>query len=279
MNSKLPDIYYEKNLTSQNFKNTSFKKYKLRCDKHNESYGFKILLCEYGLTYGSCKINNCNLRIFNGIPGSNKPIVCDRHKIKGVHKNVVFQLCSYPDCEVPARQLLNGRCHKHKIDPKTGKMIEMSPKPEENVFEYIKNNINMNIKFNESMHTGWSTRYPDIFIKTKLGHAVIGEIDENQHKGYSKIEEENRIYQLLDKVLAYEGIESLVLIRFNPHSYLFNGVKVNSYWTHVNGKNAIEPKYISNWNARLNKLKETITYWLNNSPKQKLEIVYLYYDS
>ena len=72
----------------------------------------------------------------------------------------------------------------------------------------------------------------------------------------------------------------LVMIRFNPDDYINDkGKKIKTCWTVAkNGLVVLNKNKIIDWNNMLNKLKDTLEYYLHHPPKKEVEIIYLYYD-
>ena len=75
---------------------------------------------------------------------------------------------------------------------------------------------------------------------------------------------------------------NLVLIRFNPDSYIENNIKKLSCWN-INketGLSTIKKSYEKEWNLRLKKLEDTINYWID--PKinidKMINIIHLFFD-
>ena len=75
------------------------------------------------------------------------------------------------------------------------------------------------------------------------------------------------------------GHRPIILIRFNPDSYLHNGKKVTSCW-HTNRQGICVVKKVKqdDWKERLDTLKSQIDYWRNNVTDKTVESVELYYD-
>ena len=73
----------------------------------------------------------------------------------------------------------------------------------------------------------------------------------------------------------------LILIRFNPDGYNIKEKKIGSCWSITKtGTTIINKNKKKEWNERLNSLKNTIDYWLdeNNITSKTVEVIQLYYD-
>ena len=129
--------------------------------------------------------------------------------------------------------------------------------------------------YDKRITDGCSLRRPDIL--GDLGEQVMSiEIDEYKHNRYECSCENKRMMELSKDV----GHRRLVFIRFNPDSYLDNqGNKVSSCWGINNkGHYIIKKKKKDEWDLRLEQLKQTIQYWLDNNTDKILEVIQLYYD-
>ena len=126
----------------------------------------------------------------------------------------------------------------------------------------------------KKVQDGCSNRRPDLMLD--LGYQVIIiEVDENQHTAYDCSCENKRLMELSKDI----NHRNLVFIRFNPDAYKTRTNKtINSCWK-INKKSGI--LIISsqnNWDSRLNAVKETIQYWIDNKTNKTIEVVELFYD-
>lgn len=121
---------------------------------------------------------------------------------------------------------------------------------------------------------GCSLRRPD--LKLDLGYQVIMiEVDENAHGRYDTICDNKRTMELSQDV----GHRPIIFIRFNPDSYKIDDVKIPSCWKpNKLGLQSVNNK--TDWYKRLNTLKTTIDYWLDEKHQshKTVHIEYLYYD-
>ena len=74
------------------------------------------------------------------------------------------------------------------------------------------------------------------------------------------------------------NFQPLVFIRFNPDEYYDeNQSKISSCFI-TNKKGLLSIDESSNWNHRLEKLEESIRYWLKNKTTKTIELVELFYN-
>jgi hypothetical protein len=111
-----------------------------------------------------------------------------------------------------------------------------------------------------------------------LGYQVIiVEVDENQHAAYDCSCENKRIMELSQDV----GHIPIVFIRFNPDQYLLGLTSVTSCWgVDKTGICVIKKSKKTEWNTRLQSLKEQIEFWIqpHNITDKTVEVVELFYD-
>jgi hypothetical protein len=105
---------------------------------------------------------------------------------------------------------------------------------------------------------------------------IIIEIDENQHEHYDCSCENKRLMEI-SRDLNHRPI---VIIKFNPDGYKKGDKKIPSCWEidKQNGFCRIKKSKKTEWQERLNLLKETIDYWICNKTNKILEIIELNYD-
>jgi hypothetical protein len=126
----------------------------------------------------------------------------------------------------------------------------------------------------KKIQDGCSRRRPDLLLD--LGsHIIILEVDENKHIGYDCSCENKRLMEL-SQDLAHRPI---VLIRFNPDGYTNQeGQKITSCWRLSNlGVMVIVKTKKKEWEERIQSLKESIQYWIDNQTEKTIEIIELYY--
>ncbi len=206
-----------------------------------------------------------------------RPKFCYRHKTDlMIHKHQ--RVCKTFMCNVFIdSEKYDGFCCRCYViqNPDTELTTNYRTK-ELTVVQYLKDNFeSINMMFNRQIEGGTSSRRPDVLIRTN-DYNIIIEIDENQHTDYDCSCENKRIYELMED-LKYENT---VFIRFNPDSYYdFNKKKINSCWDYNSrGRIFICDNMKIEWNSRLQILKDTVQYWLDNRPDKLIEVVQLFYD-
>lgn len=219
----------------------------------------------------TCPHLECNLFPSYALPGSNGPLVCVRHKLPN-YEQMIYKYCSNIGCKHFGKKLYDGLCSEHFYN----KPFKNTNTPENAIRDFIKKlySDKFDILFNEIIPDGISSRRPDVFIDMSF-YAVLLEIDENQHK-YGSLYTNTQNKKRIDDLLKDIAPKLLVLIRFNPNNYKKNKTITQSYWSY---KQSIRPKYLNDWNSRLDTLKKTLDYWLDNMPNKQLTIIKLYYDS
>ena len=189
--------------------------------------------------------------------------------------DIVNKRCKSGYCDVGANKKYDGYCLFCFIHLFPDKPNARNYKTKEkSVSEYILENFsNFTWKFDKIVEDGCSKRRPDLFLD--LGYQIIIiEIDENQHENYEKICENKRIMEI-SKDLNYRPI---IFIRFNPDQYTSNNNKITSCWgPNKFGIMSVKKSKIKEWNERLEKLKETVTFWINNSSEKTIEVNYLFF--
>ena len=116
---------------------------------------------------------------------------------------------------------------------------------------------------------GCSAKRPDLLCD--LGdQVIIIEIDEDQHTAYDCSCENKRLMELSKDV----GHRPMILIRFNPDAY----DDIPTCWR-INSLGTCSVVSESDWNARLQTLKDQVAYWLTNRTAKTVECVQLYFSN
>jgi len=143
--------------------------------------------------------------------------------------------------------------------------------------EFITEHTNVDWVNDKAYDLGCSKKRPDMVCD--LGsHILIIECDENKHKNGNYICENKRIMELSQDFSENNIHRPIVIIRFNPDSYVdSNNQKIESCWK-VGKDGILRIKNKDNWNLRLNKLLETTYHYISNKPIKDVTFEYLFYD-
>lgn len=219
------------------------KKGAMYCLKHKQENmvdkNKKICIIENCIKYASFKDEN------------NKVLYCAEHKTHDTISNK-NKICLFDGCKTAAyfgtKENTKMYCALHRQDkPKqiTKELI---------VCDYLKNK-GIEFIYNKSISFDLGNHRPDILIKCNT-HNIIIEIDEGQHKQYTKECEYSRMN---DMYIA--GKLPTIFIRFNPDDF------------YVNGK-----RQRTTINIKMNKLLELIHTYKNAKNIEYIELVYMYFD-
>ncbi len=121
---------------------------------------------------------------------------------------------------------------------------------------------------------GCSRRRPDLLLDMG-SHIIIVEVDENKHTDYDCSCENKRLMEL-SQDLQHRPI---IFIRFNPDSYINSeGISIKSCWKlNKLGVITISKSKQTEWEERIDKLKQQIKYWVDNPTDKTIEIIELFY--
>ena len=185
-------------------------------------------------------------------------------------------LCKNSWCETSANSKYEGYCRYCFINMFPDKPISKNYKTKEiAVKDYIlKEYPDFTWICDKKVQDGCSKRRPDLMLD--LGYQVIIiEVDENQHIAYDCSCENKRLMELSKDI----NHRNLIFIRFNPDAYKTRENKtIKSCWK-INKKNGILIiSSQSDWDSRLNVVKETIQYWIDNETNKMIECIELFYD-
>lgn len=165
------------------------------------------------------------------------------------------------------------RCFIHTFpDEKVSRNFKVK---ERHVNDFLENEY-QDVEFSHDKSVGGcSRRRPDWFFEC-FTHSIIVECDENQHQDYETTCEIQRINELYTD-LAYRPI---VFIRFNPDDYIdVMGNKIKSSFKQHRKLDVPVIRNKSEWDMRLQSLKEKIDYHRNNIPAEPMEIDTLFFDA
>jgi len=260
-------------ITRANF-NTKGEKNALYCQLHAIEGMVNVLdkrKCEY-------EDYECDSRPCFNIEGMKKGKYCAIHKKEGMI-NIFAKRCKSEWCYTsPKNDKYNGYCLFCFVNLFPEQSIARNYKTKEfAVVEFIKNNFpGFDWVADQIIKDGCSRRRPDLLLD--LGYQIIiVEIDEDQHTNYENICENRRMMELSQDL----GHRPIIFIRFNPDSYINNGLKITSCWEfNKKGISYIKKNKTVEWAARLDLLKNTINHWSNpdNISDKLLETVKLFYN-
>jgi hypothetical protein len=189
-------------------------------------------------------------------------------------------LCKSEWCEVQMNSISKAKyegyclhCFMHLFPDK--KVMRNYKTKEKDVVDRVKETYpNFDWVHDKKVQDGCSKRRPDLLLD--LGsHIIIIEIDENKHSGYDNTCENKRLMELSKDVHH----RPIVFIRFNPDKYIDKeGNIIKSCWRlNKQGVMTIMKTKEEEWNCRIDKLKETIQYWIDNNSNKTVEIIELFY--
>ena len=147
---------------------------------------------EHGNNYYTCNVDDCALR-----PSSQRCLALCGASVNRKSIDLQSSLCA--------------KCRKD-----VGEELGHRKKFEEQMTKWLKEAELPCTYRDKKLPCAPTTRYPDFCYTLAGGHAVILEVDENQHRYYDLRCEIARIHELADT----PGIESLHLVRYNPHAFL-----------------------------------------------------------
>jgi len=225
----------------------------------------------------TCIHYGCKTRPIYNVEGQIKSLYCLKHKIEGM-VDVINKTCKSKWCLTRVQEKYDGYCLFCYINMFPDKPISRNYKTKEYaVVEFVKTMFpSLDWISDKKVHGGCSRRRPDLFLD--LGYQVIiVEIDENQHIDYDCSCENKRIMELSQDL----GHRPIVFIRFNPDDYENHGIIISSCWgQNKKGLCVVKKTKKTEWEERLNSLKEQIIYWIhpNNMTSKTIEIIQLFYD-
>ena len=202
-----------------------------------------------------------------------------------IHDNKLKSLCKICDgkdlcksswCETRVNRKYDGYCAYCYFHLFPDKQISRNYKTKEkDVVDRIKQFFpNFTWIADKRIQDGCSKRRPDLLLDMG-SHIIIVEIDENRHTDYDCSCQNKRLMELSLDV----GHRPIVFIRFNPDDYKdTNGVTIKSCWklNKLGIMSIIKNKH-SEWDKRIDSLKDQIQYWIDNKTEKTVEIVELFY--
>jgi hypothetical protein len=244
-------------------------------------------ICVHGKQKSNCKeCGGSGICIHNKVRSSCKECrgsgICIHNKFRSSCKQCGgSQLCKSTFCETRKNinKKYNGYCARCYIHIFPDEPISRNYKTKEYaVLEFIRNTYPEHTWINDkTIKGGCSKKRPDIFLDL-LTHSIIIEIDENQHLYYDNCEIK-RINLLFEDL----GDRHIVFIRFNPDDYLDkDNNKITSCWgIDRNGLSRVKKSKKSEWDNRLNMLKNVVDKYLNINEidvSEPITTEHLFYD-
>ena len=209
----------------------------------------------------------------------NTRLYCSTHKLKNMidianlSKKCIKENC-FRQVSSITKKKYNGFCFVCYINNNPNiKNIKNFRIKENKICDFIKENyLNLDFIYDKACI---NRKRPDILLDLD-NFILIIEIDENQHKYYNKIKEQNKI----DEIKNFYNINNInvVFIRFNPDGYKNNNINIDSPWEYEGQKIYIHN--VDDWNNRTGELKKRIDYYINLNEKINDNIIeYLFYDN
>lgn len=214
-----------------------------------------------------CIFTNCNIEANFNFENEKKGIYCVKHKLEFMI-DIRHSQCKADNCQTRANKNYKDYCagcfqHLFPLDPLT---FQIRCKTKEiAVRDFI------NTKFEGFYHDKplwYNETTCDCTTKRRIDHRKLIngtlfciETDENQHKSYSKEDEEARYNDLF---MAYGG--KFIFIRFNPDKY-----------KDENGKSC-NPMLFNRLIVLEEEINKQIKKIENDENKDLLEVIELYYD-
>jgi hypothetical protein len=230
------------------------------------------------VTNKTCCEQGCKKQPIFNVEGKTKGLYCAKHRNEGM-VNVKDKTCKSDWCTIIVTNKTikyDGYCFRCFMYLFPDKPISRNYKTKEfAVVEYIKNNFpDVDWIADRIVNGGCSKRRPDLILD--LGYQLLLiEIDENKHSGYDCSCQNKRLMQLSQDV----GHRPIIFIRFNPDAYTNNnGTKIKSCWT-TNGYGicVVDKSKKTEWQERLDCLKDQVQYWINNRTDKTIETIQLFY--
>jgi len=221
-----------------------------------------------------CVYKNCETRASFNNEGKSNALYCSEHKLKGMI-NVFAVRCKTPLCDIIGNPKYDGYCIRCYMYMFPDKPVARNYKTKECCVDDFLFGEFPNYKWIFDKASGSSKKRPDAMVDL-VSYVIIIEIDENQHADYDCTCENKRIMQISQDL----GHAPIVFIRFNPDDYIDkDGNNISSCWhTNAKGLTVVNKKKQKEWHDRLDVLKETVKYWIDNKLEKTIEVIQLFYD-
>jgi hypothetical protein len=242
----------------------------------------KALYCSQHKLEGMVDIKNktcihegCKIRPNYNVEGETKALYCSQHKLEGM-VDVKHETCKSEWCSTRVQEKYDGYCLFCYMHLFPDKPVSRNYKTKEkDVVDRIKQSFpDFTWVSDKKVFDGCSRRRPDLLLDMG-SHIIIVEIDENKHTDYDCSCENKRLMEL-SQDLQHRPI---IFIRFNPDSYINSeGISIKSCWKlNKLGVITINKSKQTEWEERIDKLKQQIKYWADNPTEKTIEIIELFY--
>jgi hypothetical protein len=197
----------------------------------------------------------------------------EKEKIKNIERNK----CSTYGCDKQSKAKKYCKSCYYKLNPEF-KPARIKIKEEELYNFLISSFPDLEIIYNSIVKgDGCCINYRPDFLIHLNKHSILVECDEFQHNYYKNTCKELTRIPLIQDILN----RNLLVIRFNPDNYTDkDGKKIKSPFS-IDKKiemNTIKKSDFTNWNSRLEVLKNIIEDNLEQCPEELIKEIYLFYD-
>lgn len=221
-----------------------------------------------------CAHSGCRLQSSYNFPDKRVRLFCSKHKQPGMI-DIANKLCITKDCFTYSSEKYKNYCYRCFVYNYPDETTSINHKiKEKHVVDCVKEHFSScEMVFDKVLKGGCSKKRPDIFIE-RYSHAIIVEVDENQHKNYSC--ENKRMMEIFEDL----GNRPVVFIRFNPDEYIdANGQNMKSCFAY---HKTLGVPYVADkeqWDTRLETLYHTIQTHMETPPEKEVTIINLFYDN
>ena len=203
--------------------------------------------------------------------------ICEHNKQKACCKICGGSaLCKTPLCDIAAQKKFLGHCARCFAYTHPDTAVARNYKTKQNtVVDRIKSEFTgLTWVADNRVEGGCSGRRPDLLVDFGP-YVLIIEVDEHKHNTYDRICENKRVMEISRDL----GHRPVVFIRFNPDAYTDqNGKSVTSCWKrNIWGLVIVKPTKEVEWEARIDKLKQTIQHFIDKPPQKTVETIELFY--
>lgn len=227
--------------------------------------------------FNECNESECNRVASYNFEDEKKGIFCYTHKLREM-VDVTHKKCLSDLCEVrPYKNKYQGYCVRCFLYNFPDEPISRNYRiKERHVTDFLKLNFPHIDFIFDKIAGGCSKRRPDVYVDL-LTHVLIIEINENKHEYYDTTCQISRVNELYEDF----GWRPLIFINFNPDSFIDNDKKTIKSPFKVDNKTGIliiDKNKKTEWNNRLEKLKNVIDIQFKNIPDDNV-FIYLFYDN